>query len=98
MDVELVRVGDARFGKTRPRLLPQPAIRHRRAFEMPARPARRLDAGGRRPTWLATFPLPGRFAPRLLFRRFPQDEIGGVLLVGRDLDPGAGDHLVERAI
>ena len=38
---------------------------------------------------------PGRLA-RL--RRLPQHEVLRVLLVGRDLDAGAGDHLVERAM
>ena len=29
--------------------------------------------------------------------RLPQHEIGGIALVGRDLDPRAGDHLVAAA-
>ena len=40
---------------------------------------------------------PRRPPPRLVGRaRLPQDEVGGVALVRRDLDPRAGDHLVER--
>ncbi len=38
---------------------------------------------------------PGRLA-RL--GRFPQHEVGTVPLVGRDIDAGAGDHLVQRAV
>ena len=56
---------------------------HRRAFEVPARPPR---PPGRRP---------GRLA-RL--RGFPEDEVHRVALVGRHLDAGAGDHLVERTV
>ena len=55
---------------------------HRRAFDVPAR----------------TAPSPGAVPARLGFvRGLPQDEIGRVLLVGRDLDPGAGDHLLAVA-
>ena len=55
---------------------------HRRALDVPARPAaspRALPAG------------------KLRRRGLPQHEVGGVLLVGRDLDARAGDHFVERA-
>ena len=38
--------------------------------------------------------VPARLVPG---RRLPQHEIHRVALVGRDLDPRAGDHLVERA-
>src|SRR3546814_13200926 len=51
---------------------------HRRAFEVPARPPA----------------SPGTVPARQVGRaRLPQPEIGRVLLVGRDLDPGAGDQL-----
>ena len=60
--------------------------RHRRAFDVPARPARRRDARRRRPRRLAGL------------RRLPQHEVHGVALVGRDIDARAGDHLVERTI
>ena len=57
-------------------------LAHRRAFDVPARPAA----------------PPGTVPARQLRRRrLPQHEIGGIALVGRDLDAGAGDHLVARA-
>ncbi len=54
---------------------------HGRALDMPAWPP---GAPGAVPDRLAG--LGG----------LPQHEIGGMLLVGRDLDPGAGDHVVKR--
>ncbi len=60
--------------------------RHRRAFDVPARPARRPDAGGDGHAG----------SPRL--RRLPQHEIHRVALVGRDVDARARDHLVERTL
>ena len=60
--------------------------RHRRALDVPARPARRRNAGRRRP---------GRLAG---LRRLPQHEIHRIALVGRDVDARAGDHLVKRAL
>src|SRR6266581_4882849 len=60
--------------------------RHGRALEVPAGPAWRGDTGGRRPR---------RFA-RL--RRLPQHEVHRVALIRRDVDPGAGDQFVERAL
>ena len=57
-------------------------LAHRRAFDMPARPAA----------------PPGAVPARLLRgRRLPQYEIAGVALIGRDLDTSAGDHLVAAA-
>ena len=53
---------------------------HGRAFDVPA--GAPLAPGGG----------PGRF---VRLGRLPQDEVVGVLLVGRDLDPGAGDHVVQ---
>ena len=50
----------------------------------PGRPGA-LIAGGRRPCRLARL------------RRLPQHKVARVSFVGRDLDAGAGDHLVERA-
>src|SRR5512147_495972 len=58
--------------------------RHGRAFDMPAGTPRCRDAGRRRPRRLAWL------------RRLPQNEVHRVALVGRDLDAGAGDHLVKR--
>ena len=56
--------------------------RHGRAFDMPAGPAA----------------APGRFPARLfVLRRFPEHEIHVALLIGRDIDTGAGNHFVERA-
>ena len=55
---------------------------HRRAFDVPARPAAAPRA---RPTRLG------------IGRGLPQHEVGGVLLVGCDLDPGARDQFVARA-
>ena len=56
--------------------------RHGRAFDMPAR----------------TAATPGAVPARLVvLRRLPQHEIHLALLVGRDFDAGAGDHVVERA-
>ena len=54
---------------------------HRGAFQMPA--------------GAATTPrrIPAR---RVRVRRFPQHEIHRVLLVRRNVDAGAGDHVVER--
>ena len=57
-------------------------LAHRRALDMPARPAAAPRA---------------RPAGQRLGRGLPQHEIGGIALEGRDLDPGAGDHLVARA-
>ncbi len=59
---------------------------HRGAFDVPAGTALGDDARRRRP---------GRLAG---FGRLPQHEVGDVALVGRDIDSGAGDHLVERAL
>ena len=61
---------------------------HRRAFDVPARPAAAPRA------------VPADHAS---LARLPQHEVGGVALVGRDLDPRAGDHRLavaaaERAI
>ena len=61
---------------------PSMRLAHRRAFDVPARPAAAPRA------------VPARLVRG---RRLPQHEIGGVLLVGRDLDPGAGDHVVAAA-
>ena len=55
---------------------------HRRAFDVPARPAAAPRA---------------RPARLIVGRGLPQHEVGGVLLVGRHLDPRAGDQLVARA-
>src|SRR5258708_17091155 len=55
-------------------------------FRSPAGPARRRDARGRRPRRLARL------------RRLPQHEIHRIALIGRDLDAGAGEHLVERTL
>ena len=57
-------------------------LAHRRAFDMPARPAAAPRAV---PTGLVGG------------RGFPEHKIAGVALIGRDLDPGAGDHLVAAA-
>src|SRR5205085_1856349 len=57
-------------------------LAHRRAFDVPARPAAAPRA------------VPARLLRR---RRLPQHKIAGVLLVGRDLDAGAGDQLVAAA-
>ena len=57
-------------------------LAHRRAFDMPARPAaapRAVPAG------------------HIRSRRLPQHKIGGIVLVGRHLDARAGDHLVAAA-
>src|SRR3546814_10077170 len=55
---------------------------HRRAFDMPARPAT----------------APGAVSARQVGRRrLPQHEIGRVALVGGHLDAGAGDHVVTAA-
>src|SRR5579863_6554758 len=56
--------------------------RHRRALDVPTR------------TPAAPRALPSRL---IRARRLPQHEIRGIALVGRDLDAGAGDHLVARA-
>ena len=57
-------------------------LAHRRAFDVPARPA----------------PAPRAVPARLIRRRrLPQHEIAGVALVGRDLDPGAGEHVLAAA-
>ena len=58
----------------------QRRLDHGRALDMPAGPPGAPGA------------VPGGLA-RL--RRLPQDEVGGVALVGRDLHPGAGDHVVQ---
>ncbi len=62
--------------------LAQKRLAHRRAFDVPAGPAAAPRA------------LP---AGQILGRRLPQHEIGGIALVGRDLDTRAGDELVARA-
>src|SRR6185437_8536802 len=62
--------------------LPEMRLAHRRALDMPTGAA----AAPRR--------LPAGQVGR---RRLPQHEIAGILLVGRDFDPGAGDHFVPRA-
>jgi hypothetical protein len=62
--------------------LAQRLVDHRRALDVPARAAR---APGAVPLGL------------VLLGRLPQHEVGGVALVGRDLDPGAGDHVVQVA-
>ncbi|MNU40832.1 hypothetical protein D3C71_295550 [compost metagenome] len=55
---------------------------HGRAFDVPA----------------GTTLAPGRRPGRLVrLGRLPQDEVVGVLLVGGDLDAGAGDHVVQIA-
>ena len=59
----------------------QHRLDHRRAFDVPAGTA---GAPGARPLGLAGL------------GRLPQHEVGRVALVGGDLDPGAGDHLVQR--
>ncbi len=57
-------------------------LAHRRAFDVPARPA----------------PPPGTVpAGNVWCRRLPQHEVSGIALVGRDLDAGAGAHVVEAA-
>src|SRR4029453_5237198 len=57
--------------------------------------------GGKIGSWPPPWVAGGgpRAVPAWLVRgaRFPQHEIGRVLLVGRHLDAGAGDHVVERA-
>ena len=55
---------------------------HRRAFDMPARAAGTERAFPRRLAGLGGF---------------PQHEVGRMPLVRRDLDSGAGDHVVQRA-
>ena len=55
---------------------------HRRAFDMPAGPAP------------APWAVPARF---IRVRGFPQDKIHRIALVGRNLDPGASDHVIDRA-
>ena len=60
----------------------QGLLDHRRAFDVPARTPRTERA---RPHRLAGL------------GRLPQHEVGRVLLVGRDVHPGAGDHVVHRA-
>ena len=72
-------------GKAAAERLQQQGHRHRRAFDMPARSAGRSDAAGARPSRLVR--LGG----------LPQHEVHRVALVGRDVDAGAGQHLVERA-
>jgi hypothetical protein len=62
--------------------LAQRLVDHRRALDVPARTAR---APGAVPLGL------------VLLGRLPQHEVGRVALVGRDLDAGAGDHLVQVA-
>src|SRR5690242_8970491 len=59
--------------------LAEVALDHRRAFEVPAGPAAAPRA------------VP---ADHALAARLPQHEVGGVALVRRDLDAGAGDHLL----
>ena len=62
---------------------PQMRLAHRRTLEVPARPAA----------------APGAVPARLIVSaRLPQHEIGRVLLVRRDLDPGARDHLLAVAV
>ena len=65
---------------------PRVLLRHRRALDVPAGPARRRDAAGRRP---------GRLAG---LGRLPQHEVHRPLLVGRDVDARAGLHLLQRAV
>src|SRR6185437_3106582 len=65
---------------------PEMFPRHRRAFDVPAGTARFLDASRRRP---------GRLAGT---GWLPQHEVHRILFEWRDLDAGARDHLVERAI
>ena len=60
---------------------PQGGVDHRRALDMPAGPAGAPGA------------VPHRLAG---LGRLPQHEVGGVTLVGGDLDPGAGDHVLHR--
>ncbi len=61
---------------------PEMFLAHGRTLEMPARPAT----------------APGAFPARLGVRRgLPEHEIRRIALVGRDLDPCAGDHLVAVA-
>ena len=62
--------------------LPEQRAAHSGALDVPARTA---AAPGARPARLR------------VGRGFPQHEVGRVLLVGRDLDPGARDQLVMRA-
>src|SRR5579884_4397078 len=62
--------------------LAEGALAHRRAFDVPA--------GTAAAPWARPAGLVGA-------RRLPQHEIAGVLLVGRDLDPGAGDHVLAAA-
>jgi hypothetical protein len=66
--------------------LAQMPVRHGRALDVPPGPAQRLDAARARP---------GRLARA---RRLPQHEVHGVALVGRYLDAGAGQHLVQRSV
>src|SRR5579863_6103457 len=62
--------------------LAQGLLAHRRALDVPARPA-----------------APPRALPPGLLRRgrLPQYKVAGVLLVGGDLDPGAGDQIGPAA-
>ena len=57
------------------------ALDHRRAFDVPAGAPRTPGA------------VPHRLAG---LRRLPEHEVGRMTLVGSDLDPRAGDHLVQR--
>ncbi len=59
--------------------------RHGRALDVPARAAGRRDPGRARPSRLVRL------------RRLPQHEVHRVALIGGDVDPRAGQHLVERA-
>ena len=62
-------------------LFPQQLVRHGGAFDVPARAAT----------------APGAVPPRRrVVRRFPQHEVHRVTLVGRNLDPRAGNHIVDR--
>ena len=66
--------------------LEQRRHRHRRALDMPAGTPRRSDASRARPAWLVRL------------RGLPQHEIHRVAFVRRDVDPCAGQHLVERTV
>src|SRR6516162_8396569 len=62
--------------------LAQMRLAHRRALDMPARPAA----------------SPGTVPSRQFrVGRLPQHKIGRVALIRRDFDPGAGDHLIAAA-